>query len=151
FEHEAVAAAGDAENAVAVETDDAGAIRLFEQRLEHVAGPVRVGKQLAAFFLVKRDAELFEEADRLLDGKRSKHLANRRSRSTPEVALGAARFRRVPAPAAADEDLRAGPPRAVEQRDPAVGPRAAQEDRGCQASRTRADDGDVRLQRATAG
>ena len=121
--------------------------RLAQQRVEHVARAVGVGKQLAAGLLVQRDADLAEERDRLADGERAQHAPDDRGLAAPEIALGDDGVGHVAARSAADEDLRAGRARAVEEDDRTGAIEAAGEDRGGQAGRAGADDGDVARRR----
>ena len=67
------------------EQSDTPGVRFTEQRVEHVAGAVRIGKQLAVRFLVQRDTELAKEGDRLADRERAQDLSNDRAAAAPEV------------------------------------------------------------------
>ena len=67
---------------------DVQPLHFCEQRVEHRARPVRVGKQLAVFFLVHRDAKRLEERRRALGWKRPQHVAHHACRSAPEVTFG---------------------------------------------------------------
>ena len=78
-----------------------------KKRVEHVARAVGIGKELAVSFFVERDAQLAEERDCLLDGKRAQNLAHDRLAAAPEVCLGHHGVGDIAAAAAADQDFRA--------------------------------------------
>ena len=122
---------------------DAGAIAFAQQRVEHVAGAVRVGKELAVRFLVQGDADVAKEGDRVGDRKRAQHAADDRRTAAPEITLGDDDVGDVAARAAADEDFRARALRAVEQHDRTALVEAADEDCRREAGGAGADDGDV--------
>ena len=114
-----------------------------QQRVQHVARLVGVGKELAARLFVQRQAEIAEERDGLLDRERAQHAADDRPLAAPEVGLGDDGVRDVAAAAAADEDLGARLEGAVEQDDRPRRRGAAREDRGREAGGAGADDRDV--------
>jgi hypothetical protein len=137
------AACRDVEHACGRGDDCADPARFAEQRVEHVARPVAVGEQLAAGFLVERNADLAEEGDRVANRKRAQHAPHNRRRSAPEVVFADRDVGDVAAATAADQNLRARRACAVEDDDRERGIEAAREDCGREAGGAGADDGDV--------
>jgi hypothetical protein len=113
------------------------------QRIEHVAGAMRIGEELAVGFLVQRDAEPGEEGDRVGDGQAAQHLSNDAAPSAPEIAIENRAVGDVAAAAAADEDFRAWLPGAIEHENPEIRARTADEDGGSQPRGAGADHQDV--------
>ena len=116
---------------------------LIEQRVEDVAGAIRVRKELPVVFLVQGDAGRLEEADRRVHGQRPQHPTDDGGWTAPVVAVRDDAIRDVAAATAADEDLRARRPRAIEQPNAEGRVPHAREDRGGEASRAGADDQNV--------
>ena len=133
----------DVDHAVAGLERGAGASGFAQQRVEHVARSVGVGKQLAAGFLVKADAELAEERDGVTRRERAEDAADDRRRPPQKSRVGDARVGDVAARPAADEDFRAGLSGALQQDDRSDGIGAAREDGGGEAGGAGADDDDV--------
>jgi hypothetical protein len=122
---------------------DALGIGATKQRGQNVARAVGVGKELAVGLLVHGDAQRHKEAHGIAGRERSQHASGQRPAAAPEVAVRHDPVRDVAAPAATDENLRAGLPGAVEQQH---GPRrvgTTDEDRRRNASGARSDDDDV--------
>ena len=122
-------------------------LALTQQGIEHVPRAVGIGKQLAAGLFVERHADLAEERDRLADRERAQHAPDGRRLAAPEIALGDDGVGHVAAGSAADEDLRAGRARAVEENNRTGAIETARENRGGQAGRAGADDGDAARRR----
>ncbi len=102
-------------HAAAVQPFDAELRTFREQRLQHIARPVRVGKQLAVRLFVQGHAEVGEELHGLRHWQRAQHLADGRARTAVEVALRNRGVGDVAAAAAAHQDLRAWSPGTINQ------------------------------------
>ena len=115
-----------------------------QQRVEHVAGPVGIGKQLAAGLFVQRHAELAEERDGLGRPESPAARAGRwsacRPRSPSRSTTVLVTLQRAPP---LTRILAPGPGGAVQQDDVQGGTLAPREDRRSQPGRAGADDGDV--------
>ena len=122
---------------------DAVERRLIEQGVEHVAGSIRIGKELAVVFFVECDTGRLEEPYCRVHGQRPENTADHGRRTTPEVAFRDDAIRDVAPAAAADEDLRAGLPRAIEQSNAQGRIPHSREDRGRETGCTGANDQDV--------
>ena len=133
----------DVEHTVTRDERRADGVGFTQERVEHVAGAVRVGKQLAAGFLVQCDADLAEEVDRIGHRERAKDAADDRRTPAPEIALGDDGVRHVAARSAADENLGARLSGALEDHDRTRWVEAAKEDGRRKAGGAGADDGDV--------
>jgi hypothetical protein len=73
---------------VLAQDPDADTIGFTQQRFEDGARPVAVGKELAVFLFVKRDAELGEECRAARRWKRAQNVAHAARGATPEIVLG---------------------------------------------------------------
>jgi hypothetical protein len=122
---------------------DAEASGFGQERVQDVARAVGRGKEFTAGLLVKRDADLAEELDGVVDGEAAKDAANDRPAAAPEVGVGHAGVGDVAARATADEDLRAEPARAVDERDGQPRMQTLGEDRRREAGRAGPDDYDI--------
>ena len=76
------------------------------QGVEDRSRPVAVGKQLAVFFFVESDAELFEKACCMLCGIGAQDVTDDPTIAAPEVPFCHDAIGNVAPPAAADENLR---------------------------------------------
>jgi len=137
----------DAEDAMLREQPGAGAPDRTKQRVQYVASPMAVGKQLAVCFFMERHVQVLKKADRVVGGERAQHLFDQRSAATPEIGFGHLAIRDVAPRPAADQDLRARASCAVEDKNGSRRVGAPGKDRRCQASGPRADDNDVSASR----
>jgi hypothetical protein len=130
-------------NAMRPELFDAVGRRLIEQRVEHVAGSIRIRKELAVVLLVQGDTGRFEEPYCRVHGQRPQHAPDDGWRTAPEVAFRDDAIRDIAPAAAADENLRARLPRAIEQSNAQRRIPHSREDCGSETGCTGADDQDV--------
>ena len=118
--------------------------RLGQQRIEHGARAVRVGKELAVLFLVQRHAELVEEPRRAVGGKRAQHVRARAAASHPRSrARVTTRFVTLQREPPLTRILAPSRARAVEHTMRSAGRRAGGKDRRRQPGGAGADDRDV--------
>jgi hypothetical protein len=122
---------------------DAVERRLSEQGIEHVAGSIRIRKELAIVFFVEGDTGRLEEPYCRVHRQRPQNTADHGRRTTPEVTFRDDAIRDVASAAPADEDLRAGLSCAIEQAN-AQGRIPPSREDGCRETGcTGADDQDV--------
>ena len=77
LEREPCVRPGHGMHAVVVEPLDSEPFGFPQERVQDVARPVGVGKQLAVLFFVERNAELTKERDGCADRQRAQHLPHR--------------------------------------------------------------------------
>ena len=123
----------------------AAAVELAQQRVEHVARSIGVGKQFSVRLFVQRDAKLAKPGCGGWRGKRTQDPANDGRAPAVEIAFGDLDVGDVAARAAADEDLRAWPARAFEDGDAGRWIRARRENRCRQSRGAGANYGDMKI------
>ena len=127
-EREAVAAGRDIQHPLTGQKRGAGAAGFAKQCVEHVAGAVAVGKELAAGLFVNAHADPAEKFDRLVHRKCAQYATDDSGSPSPEIVLGDDGVGDVAARPAADENLGARLPRTLDQGDRARGILSSRED-----------------------
>jgi hypothetical protein len=142
-EREAVAGGLDIQDPLTGQKRGASAAGFAKQRVEHVAGAVAVGKELAAGLFVNAHADPAEKFDCLVHRKCAQYATDDGGSPSPEIVFGDDGVGDVAARPAADENFGARLPRTLDQGDRARRILSSREDCSRKAGCAGADDRNV--------